>query len=149
MARTIAPGKKRIVFAEGEEERVLRAVQVVADEQIASPILIGRPAVIEQRIARYGLRLQAGTDFTVVNTENDRRYRDYCLAYLRLMCRRGVTMQYARLEMRRRNTLIGAMLLRHGEAEGMICGTISSTLRRIVNMAALTVADASACRNSI
>ncbi len=131
LARTIADERKRIVFAEGEEERVLRAVQVVADEQIASAILIGRPAVIEQRIARYGLRLKAGSDFMVVNTENDRRYREYCVDYHRLMCRRGVTMQYARLEMRRRNTLIGAMLLRHGEAQGMLCGTISSTHRHL------------------
>ena len=131
LARTIADERKRIVFAEGEEERVLRAVQVVADEQIASAILIGRPAVIEQRIARYGLRLRAGSDYMVVNTENDRRYREYCVEYHQLMCRRGVTMQYARLEMRRRNTLIGAMLLRHGEAQGMLCGTISSTHRHL------------------
>ena len=130
-ARTVAPERKRIVFAEGEEERVLRAVQVVVDEKIASPILIGRPDVIEQRIARYGLRLQAGIDFTVVDTEHDERYRDYWQTYHALMMRRGVTDQMARLEMRRRTTLIGAMLIKKGEADGMICGTISTVHRHL------------------
>ncbi len=131
-ARVVAPEKKRIVFAEGEEERVLRAVQVAVDEKIATPILIGRPEVIEQRIARYGLRLKAGADFMVVNTEHDERYRDYWQTYHALMMRKGVTEQIARLEMRRRTTLIGAMMIRKGEADGMICGTISTVHRHLV-----------------
>jgi malate dehydrogenase (oxaloacetate-decarboxylating)(NADP+) len=100
---------------------------VVVDEHLASPILIGRPEVIAQRIIRHGLRLRPGEDFTVVNTEHDQRYRDYWQAYHRMRARHGVTAQYARLEMRRRNTLIGAMLMHFGEADGMICGTISQT----------------------
>jgi malate dehydrogenase (oxaloacetate-decarboxylating)(NADP+) len=127
LARKADPQKKRIVYAEGEEERILRAVQVIVDEQLASPILVGRPEVIAQRIARYGLRLKPGQDFTVVNTEHDQRYRDYWQAYHRMRARHGVTAQYARLEIRRRNTLIGAMLMHFGEADGMICGTISQT----------------------
>ncbi|MDF6790772.1 phosphate acyltransferase, partial [Escherichia coli] len=118
---------KRIVFAEGEEERVLRAVQIVVDETLASPILIGRPSVIAHRIERFGLRLREGVDFTVVNPEHDERFRDYWETYYKLMARKGVTPQYAKLEMRRRNTLIGALMIQKGEADGMICGTISNT----------------------
>jgi len=128
LVRKIPSERKRIVFAEGEEERILRAVQVLVDERIANPILIGRPNVIAQRMARYGLRLRSGVDFTVVNTDHDERYRDYWQAYHQMRARHGVTVQYAKLEMRRRTTLIGAMLLHRGEADGMICGTISSTL---------------------
>jgi malate dehydrogenase (oxaloacetate-decarboxylating)(NADP+) len=131
VARSVEASKKRIVFAEGEEERVLRAVQIVVDEGIAMPILIGRPAVIEQRLQRYGLRLVAGTDFTVVNPERDERYRDYWQTYFKMMARRGITEQLAKVEMRRRTTLIGAMLIHKGEADGMICGTISTTHRHL------------------
>jgi malate dehydrogenase (oxaloacetate-decarboxylating)(NADP+) len=81
IARGVEPEKKRIVFAEGEEERVLRAVQTVVDEKLATPILIGRPAVIEQRILRYGLRLIPSRDYTVVNTDDDERYRDFWQEY--------------------------------------------------------------------
>ncbi|CAN7612381.1 NADP-dependent malic enzyme [Massilia sp. LjRoot122] len=130
-ARAATPDRKRIVFAEGEEERVLRAVQIVVDEGIAQPILVGRPAVIEQRITKLGLRLQADQDFTVVNTDHDARYRDYWTEYLDLMSRRGVTEQMAKLEMRRRTTLIGAMMVRKGEADGMMCGTVSTTHRHL------------------
>ncbi|WP_454723027.1 MULTISPECIES: NADP-dependent malic enzyme [Cupriavidus] len=126
-ARQVDMEKKRIVFAEGEEERVLRAVQVIVDEKLANPILIGRPAVIEHRIERFGLRLRAGADFTVVNPENDPRFRDYSEAYFKMMARQGITPQYAKLEMRRRTTLIGAMLVKRGEADGMVCGTVSTT----------------------
>ncbi|EHP37708.1 malic enzyme [Cupriavidus basilensis OR16] len=118
---------KRVVYAEGEEERVLRAVQVIVDEKLANPILIGRPAVIAHRIERFGLRLRGGIDFTVVNPEHDARFRDYSEAYFKMMARQGVTQQYAKLEMRRRTTLIGAMLVKQGEADGMICGTVSTT----------------------
>jgi malate dehydrogenase (oxaloacetate-decarboxylating)(NADP+) len=117
----------RVVFCEGEEERVLRAVQVVVDEGLARPTLIGRPQVIAQRCERFGLRLQAGRDYDVVNTDHDHRYRDYWQTYYRLMARRGVTQQFAKIEMRRRLTLIGAMLLHKGEVDGMLCGTWGTT----------------------
>jgi len=131
LARGVEPEKKRIVFAEGEEERVLRAMQIIVDEKLAKPILIGRPAVIEQRIARYGLRLVAGQDYTVVNTDHDERYRDFWQEYHKMMSRKGITEQMAKLEMRRRTTLIGAMLVEKGEADGMICGTVSTTHRHL------------------
>ena len=114
---------KRIAFAEGEEERVLRACQILVDEGLARPTLIGRPAVIGQRIERFGLRLQVERDFDVVNIEHDARYRELWQDYHRLQERRGVTEQIAKIEMRRRLTLIGAMLLRRGDADGLICGT--------------------------
>jgi malate dehydrogenase (oxaloacetate-decarboxylating)(NADP+) len=131
LARAAAPENKRIVLAEGEEERILRAVQIIVDEKLAKPILIGRPAVIEQRIARCGLRLVAGQDYTVVNTDHDERYRDFWQSYAKLMARKGITQQMAKLEMRRRTTLIGAMLVERGEADGMICGTVSTTHRHL------------------
>ena len=118
---------RRVAYAEGEEERVLRAVQVVVDENLARPVLIGRPAVIARRIETFGLRLQAGRDYEVVNTEQDRRYRDYWQTYHRMMERRGVTEQLAKIEMRRRLTLIGTMLLHKGEVDGLICGTWGTT----------------------
>ena len=114
---------KRIVFAEGEDERVLRAVQVVVDEGLAKPILVGRPAVIQQRIERYALRLRGGVDFEMINPEDDPRYRAYWTEYHRLMERKGVTQQLAKIEMRRRLTLIGAMMIHQGDADGMLCGT--------------------------
>jgi len=117
---------KRIVFAEGEDERVLRAVQVVVDEAIARPILVGRPAILERRIERFGLRLQAGRDFDIVNPEHDDRYRDYWQGYHRLTERRGVSIAYAKIEMRRRHTLIGAMMIDKGHADGMLCGTFGT-----------------------
>ena len=119
--------KRRVAYAEGEEERVLRAVQVVVDENLARPVLIGRPAVIARRIETFGLRLQAGRDYEVVNTEQDHRYRDYWQTYHRMMERRGVTEQLAKIEMRRRLTLIGTMLLHKGEVDGLICGTWGTT----------------------
>ncbi|MGF6901775.1 NADP-dependent malic enzyme [Paraburkholderia sp. GAS348] len=131
LARGVEPEKKRIVFAEGEEERVLRAMQIIVDEKLAKPILIGRPAVIEQRIARYGLRLVAGQDYTVVNTDHDERYRAFWQEYHKMMSRKGITAQMAKLEMRRRTTLIGAMMVEKGEADGMICGTVSTTHRHL------------------
>ena len=114
---------RRMVYAEGEDERVLRAVQVVVDEGLAQPILIGRPAVVEQRLERLGLRMRAGRHFELVNPEFDPRYRDYWTAYHRLAERRGVPPEHARLEMRRNHTLIGAMLMHMGEADGLLCGT--------------------------
>jgi malate dehydrogenase (oxaloacetate-decarboxylating)(NADP+) len=125
-AHELTAAASRIVYAEGEDERVLRAVQVVVDEDLATPILVGRPAIIERNIKRYGLRIRIGNDVTVVNPQYDARFGEYWREYLELTERRGVTAQYAKLEMRRRTTLIAAMLLRKGEADGLICGTIST-----------------------
>ena len=122
---------KRVAFAEGEEERVLRAVQVVVDEGLARPTLIGRPAVIAARCEKFGLRLQEGLDYDIVNVENDHRYRDFWQTYHRLTERRGVTVQMAKIEMRRRLTLIGAMLLAKGEVDGMLCGTWGITAHHL------------------
>jgi len=118
---------RRVAYAEGEEERVLRAVQVVVDEGLARPTLIGRPQVIAQRAEKFGLRLAEGRDYDVVNTDFDHRYNDYWQTYHQMTERRGVTAQLAKIEMRRRLTLIGAMLLHKGEVDGMVCGTWGST----------------------
>ncbi len=115
--------KKRICFAEGEDERVLRAAQIVLDEGLAKPTLIGRPAIISQRIERFGLRLTEGVDYQVVNVEDDHRYKDFWQTYHQLTARKGVTVQLAKIDMRRRLTLIGAMMLHKGEVDGLICGT--------------------------
>ena len=106
---------------------VLRAVQVVVDERVARPILVGRPAVIESRISRFNLRLKAGEHFDIVNPEYDRRYREYWEDYRARMARRGMTEQFAKIEMRRRTTLIGSMLLKKGEGDGLVCGTFGTT----------------------
>jgi len=117
---------KRIVYAEGEEERVLRAVQIVVDEKLARPILVGRPSVLAKRIEKFGLRLELNKDVDVVNPEWDERYRDYWQGYYALTARRGVSETYAKIEMRRRLTLIGAMMMHKGEADGMVCGTFGT-----------------------
>ena len=117
---------RRVVYAEGEDERVLRATQVVVDEGLAKPILIGRPQVLESRIERLGLRMRPGREFALVNPESDPRYRDYWTTYHRLTERKGVSPEYARIEMRRRNTLIGAMMIYKGEADAMLCGTFGT-----------------------
>jgi len=119
--------RKRVAYAEGEEERVLRACQIVVDEGLARPTLIGRPAVIAQRIEKFGLRLREELDYDVVNVEQDNRYRDFWQTYHRMTERKGVTQQLAKIEMRRRLTLIGAMLLHKGEVDGLICGTWGNT----------------------
>jgi len=119
--------KKRVAYCEGEEERVLRACQIVVDEGLARPTLIGRPAVIAQRIEKFGLRLKEELDYDVVNVEQDRRYRDFWQTYHRMAERKGVTVQGAKIEMRRRLTLIGSMLLHKGDVDGMICGTWGTT----------------------
>jgi len=117
---------RRVVYAEGEDERVLRATQIVVDEGLAKPILIGRPQVIEQRLERLGLRVRPGKEFELVNPEFDSRYRDYWSTYHQLAERKGVSVEYARIEMRRRHTLIGAMMMHKGEADGMLCGTFGA-----------------------
>jgi len=122
---------KRVAYAEGEEERVLRAVQVVVDEGLARPTLIGRPAVIAQRVEKFGLRLQEGLDYDIVNVEQDTRYRDFWQTYHRLTERKGVSVQMAKIEMRRRLTLIGAMMLKKGEVDGLLCGTWGTTAQHL------------------
>jgi malate dehydrogenase (oxaloacetate-decarboxylating)(NADP+) len=117
---------KRLIYAEGEEERVLRAVQVVVDEGLARPILVGRPDVIAMRIERYGLRLKLGVEVDIVNPQDDPRYKDTWTGYYRIAKRKGVTRALAQTEVRTRTTLIGAMLVTMGEADAMLCGTVGA-----------------------
>ena len=128
---------RRVAYAEGEDRRVLRAVQVVADEGLARPVLVGRASIILARIQKLGLRMQEGRDFEIVNIDDDSRYRDYWQTYHRMMERRGVTEQFAKIEMRRRLTLIASMLLHKGEVDGMICGTWGSTAMHLMNVDAI------------
>jgi malate dehydrogenase (oxaloacetate-decarboxylating)(NADP+) len=113
-----------VLYAEGEEEVVLRAAQAVVDEQLARPILVGRPDVIDYRIRRYGLRLVPGQDCEVVNPESDPRYREVWTEYHQLMGRHGVTPQLAKQHLRQYPALIGAMLVRRGDADAMLCGAV-------------------------
>ena len=131
---------RRVIYAEGEDERVLRAVQVVVDENLARPILIGRPEVVEMRVRKFGLRLRAGVDLELVNPESDPRYREVWTEYHRIMRRKGVTFDDARTHVRQSTTLIGAMLLRRGDADAMLCGTFGrhkDHLRHIANVIGL------------
>ncbi|MFP4238785.1 MAG: NADP-dependent malic enzyme [Rhodosalinus sp.] len=118
-----ATARRRIVFAEGEDERVLRAAQAILEETTDTPILIGRPEVIERRAERYGLDIRPGRDLQIVNPENDPRYRDYWQTYHELMARRGVTPDLARAIMRTNTTAIGAVMVHREEADSLICGT--------------------------
>jgi malate dehydrogenase (oxaloacetate-decarboxylating)(NADP+) len=113
---------KRVIYADGEDERILRAVQVVVEEDLARPILVGRPAVIDTRLSRYGLSIKPGRDFELVNPEDDPRFRDYVHSYIEAAGRRGVTPDAARTIVRTNNTVIAALALRRGEADAMICG---------------------------
>ena len=115
---------RRVIYCEGEDERVLRAVQAVLDEGLAQPVLIGRPEVIDSRIERAGLRIRAGADFEIVNPLSDARYRDLWSEYHALMGRQGVTPEMAKQLLRSDTTLIGAMLLRRGDVDAMLCGTV-------------------------
>lgn len=115
--------KARVVYAEGEDERVLHAVQEIVDQKLAQPILIGRPSVIDMRIEKLGLRIRPGVDFELVNNENDPRYREYWNEYYQLRKRHGVSQEFAKREVRRKTTLIGALMMRRGEADAMVCGT--------------------------
>jgi len=119
---------RRIVYAEGEDERVLRAAQAVIEETTETPILIGRPDVIETRCERAGLTIRPGREFEVVNPENDPRYRDYWGTYHELMARRGVTPDLAKAVMRTNTTAIGAVMVHRGEADSLICGTFGQFL---------------------
>jgi malate dehydrogenase (oxaloacetate-decarboxylating)(NADP+) len=122
---------RRVVFAEGEDERVLRAVQVVVDEGLARPILIARPEVIGPRLERYGLRIQPGRDFELVNPNSDPRYKTYWQTYHELMQRKGVSVELAKREVMRRTTLIAALMVRLGDADAMICGTYAEHHRHL------------------
>ena len=113
---------KRVIYAEGEDERVLRAAQVVLEEGIATPILIGRPQVVERRLGRFGLKIRPGTDFELINPEDDPRYRDYVNELIARTGRRGVTVEAARTLVRTNNTVIACIALARGEADAMICG---------------------------
>jgi malate dehydrogenase (oxaloacetate-decarboxylating)(NADP+) len=131
---------KRVIYAEGEDERVLRAVQVVVDEQLARPILIGRPEVVEMRLQKFGLRIRAGRDFELVNPESDPRYREVWTEYYKRMGRRGVSPDDARTHVRQSPTLIGAMLLHRGDADALLCGTFGrhkDHLRHVRNVIGL------------
>ncbi len=114
---------RKIVFAEGEDERVLRAAQAIIEETVETPILIGRPDVIQRRIEQAGLTLRLGDNVDLVNPENDPRYRDYWETYHKLMCRRGVSPDIAKAVMRTNTTAIGAVMVHRGEADSLICGT--------------------------
>ncbi len=122
---------KRVVYAEGEEECFLRAAQLVVDEGIARPVLIGRPDVIESRIERLGLRLQRDQHFDLLDPGSDTRYREYWTEYYRLMERKGVSEELAKLDMRRLPTLIGAMLVHMGAADAMLCGILGQYSRHL------------------
>jgi len=126
--------RKNVAFAEGEDRRVLRAMQVVVDEGLARPWLVGRASIINARIEKLGLRLQEGRDFEIVNIDNDPRYREFWQTYHLMMERRGVTEQFAKIEMRRRLTLIASMLLHKGHVDGMICGTWGSTAQHLTHL---------------
>ncbi|MBA3032154.1 MAG: NADP-dependent malic enzyme [Gammaproteobacteria bacterium] len=115
---------RRVVYCEGEDERVLRAVQAVRDEGLAHPVLIGRPEVIELRLQRAGLRIRPGVDFEIVNPDSDPRYRDLWMDYHQLLGRQGITPEMAKQALRSDTTLIGAMLLRRGDVDAMLCGTV-------------------------
>ncbi len=128
---------RRVAFAEGEDRRVLRALQVIADENLARPVLVGRASVIKTRIEKLGLRIEEGRDFEIVNIDEDTRYREFWQTYHRMMERRGVTEQFAKIEMRRRLTLISTMLLHKGEVDGMICGTWGSTASHLQHVEAV------------
>jgi malate dehydrogenase (oxaloacetate-decarboxylating)(NADP+) len=123
-AKAVPADSKRVAYAEGEDERVLRAVQVAVDEGLAHPILVGRPAVIEARLAKAGLRLKLGVDVENVNPEEDARFRQYWEAYHKLMGRRGVSVDAAKSVVRRSNTTIAALMVHLGDADAMLCGLV-------------------------
>ena len=123
-ARQIEASKKRVAYAEGEDERVLRAAQIAVDDNLAHPILIGRPSVIEARIAKAGLRIKPGVDVDICNPEDDPRFRQYWETYHQLTCRDGVSVEAAKAAVRRSTTIIAALMVRLGDADTMLCGTL-------------------------
>jgi malate dehydrogenase (oxaloacetate-decarboxylating)(NADP+) len=142
--------RKRVIYAEGEDERVLRAVQVVVEEGIATPILVGRPAVVEARLKRFGLSIVTGRDFELVNPEDDPRYRDYVATYVEVAGRRGITPDAARTLVRTNSTVIGALAVRRGDADALICGLegrFNSRLKHIQTSSASPPAPSSSRRS--
>ena len=123
-AKSVPKDAKRVAYAEGEDERVLRAVQVVVDEGLAQPILVGRPSVIEARILKAGLRIRLGTDFSVVNPDDDPRFKQYWETYHRIMGRDGVSIDAAKAAVRRSSTTIAALMVKLGDADAMLCGLL-------------------------
>ena len=130
-ARAVPAGQKRVAYADGEDERALRAAQLAIDDGLAHPILIGRPAVIEARIAKAGLRMKLGTDVENVNPEDDPRFRQYWEHYHRLMARHGATPEVAKAAVRRSNTIIGSLMLSLGDADALICGLVGSYMTHL------------------
>ena len=131
---------KRVVFAEGEEETVLRAVQTVVDEGLARPILIGRPSVIESRVKRLGLRLRAGTDYELTNPDDDPRFNEYWQQYHEIMKRRGVSPPAAKAIVRSRSTVIASLMVKRGEADALLCGIVgkyNGKLKHVVDVIGL------------
>lgn len=133
--------KKRVVLCEGEDERILHATQEIVSTGLAFPILIGRPSVVEQRIEKLGLKLRPGIDFELVNNENDPRFKEYWSEYYEIMKRQGVSHELARREVSRKTTLIGALMVRRGEADALVCGTFGTypmhleLIRQVIPMA--------------
>jgi malate dehydrogenase (oxaloacetate-decarboxylating)(NADP+) len=123
-AKRVPMASKRVAYAEGEDERVLRAVQVVVDEGLAQPVLVGRPSVIEARIKKAGLRLRLGQDVSVVNPEDDPRFKQYWETYHRIMGRNGVSIDAAKAAVRRSSTTIAALMVKLGDADAMLCGLL-------------------------
>ena len=125
---------KRVIYAEGEDERILRATQVVIEEGLAQPILVGRPSVVEARLERYGLSMRPGRDFTLINPEDDPRYRDFVQTYIEAAGRRGITPDAARTIVRTNATVIAALAVRRGEADAMICGLEGRYMAHLKNI---------------
>jgi malate dehydrogenase (oxaloacetate-decarboxylating)(NADP+) len=126
--------RKRVIYAEGEDERILRAVQAIVEEELARPLLVGRPAVIEARIERFGLAVRPGRDFDLIDPTDDPRFRDYVHAYIDAAGRRGVTPEAARTIVRTNNTVIAALALRRGEADALICGLEGRYMRHLYHI---------------
>ncbi|MBW9090233.1 NADP-dependent malic enzyme [Rhizobium wenxiniae] len=143
-----ASEKKRVIFAEGEDERVLRAAQVLLEEEIARPILIGRPSVIEARLQRFGIRIRPNVDFGVVNPEDDPRYREYVEDYFALVGRSGINPEAARTIVRTNNTVIGALSVKRGEADALICGVEGRYDRHLRDVNQIIGKRPGACTNA-
>src|SRR5690606_19964413 len=138
--------RKRVVYAEGEEETVLRAVQTVVDEGLAFPILVGRPAVIERRIQRLGLRLRIGQDIEVTNIDDDPRFNDYWQLYHQIMERKGITPAAAKAVVRSRDVVIAALMVRRGEADAMLCGLVGRYARKLKYVRQILEIGRASCR---
>jgi malate dehydrogenase (oxaloacetate-decarboxylating)(NADP+) len=130
-AKALPKDKKRVAYADGEDERALRAAQMAIDDNLATPILIGRPAVIEARIEKAGLRMRLGVDVENCNPEDDPRFRQYWEHYHKLMARNGATPEVAKAAVRRSNTIIGSLMVSLGDADALICGLVGSYMTHL------------------